>query len=298
MISLTIASIIAQSAIAYPACFAVEDDWGQVFHRPIQGVQLNAQNEIMAVKWNGKELYYLLGYPASNEGVKKGESPIKTTIPSDNQSRTLPPRLKLGKEAFVSTPVATTMVKVSANLDGSIEPAQPSSAPLEAISFSEAAGRSDFSVALSAHDQIGMLHMMRLYFQKIDHRTRQWQYFLLVESEELLRPSAGEATAIATGQLTFAPDGTLAEAAHATQETFAWNTDETERTISLDLSELTQFAADSQVYDLKMDGQGSGQITSLHLDGEGYVQAIYSNGSEKILFVPVPRLCPPDVFSN
>jgi flagellar hook protein FlgE len=57
----------------------------------------------------------------------------------------------------------------------------------------------------------------------------------------------------------------------------------TPQTVSIDMTDATQFGADFGINAMTQDGYASGRMTGFAIDGEGYITGNYSSGQTKVL---------------
>ena len=108
---------------------------------------------------------------------------------------------------------------------------------------------------------------------------------------------------IATGNLTFNSDGTIATPASAINITLPWAAASglSPQTIAFNLGTpgtangLTQYDASSTLYASQSNGALFGALTGVHIDGSGNVVAQFSNGIQKPIYkLPVATFLNPN----
>jgi flagellar hook protein FlgE len=185
----------------------------------------------------------VMGYPASNGSITLG-------------SGVQPIALPLG-QTMASKQTGT--MNIQANLDAS--------APVD----------TSVPAPVTLYDSLGAAHQATVTFTKTG--TNTWSYNIALPAGD----AAG--TAGTTGTLTFDgagnltnPTGTIGGMSFtgltdgASNMSFSWN-----------LNSLTQTASSSNVAGATQDGYGSGSYQEFSVDGNGIVQANFSNGQSQIV---------------
>lgn len=175
----------------------------------------------------------------------------------------------------VVAPVATTKVTIQANLNAAGAP--PSTDTL--------------SVPVHMTDSLGDVHTVTVTFTKSSTATNTWTYDATIPGNDLAGGTPGSNVSImgTPGTLNFNSDGTLAAgstgaislnvaglANGANNLGVTWNPVQSDGT-----SAITQFSQAS-TYEVTVDGNESGQLTSIGIGNGGQVLASYSNGTQKI----------------
>jgi flagellar hook protein FlgE len=187
----------------------------------------------------------VMGYPAANGSI---------TVGSGVQPIVLP----LG-QTMASKQTGT--MNIQANLDASASADATSSVP----------------APVTLYDSLGTAHQATVTFTKTGSNT--WSYNIALPAGD----AAGGAGT--TGTLTFDGAGNLTSptgsiggisftglADGASNMNFSWN-----------LSSLTQTASSSNVAGATQDGYGSGSYQDFSVDGNGVVQANFSNGQSQVI---------------
>ncbi len=185
----------------------------------------------------------VMGYPAANGSI---------TVGSGVQPLVLP----LGQTMASKQ---TGSMNIQANLDAS------------------AGVTSSVPAPVTLYDSLGAAHQATVTFTKTGSNT--WSYNIALPAGD----SAGSAGT--TGTLTFDGAGNLTNPTGsvggisftgltdgASNMTFSWN-----------LSSLTQTASSSNVAGATQDGYGSGSYQDFSVDGNGVVQANFSNGQSQVI---------------
>ena len=185
----------------------------------------------------------VMGYPAANGSI---------TVGSGVQPLVLP----LGQ---IMASKQTGSMDIQANLDAS------------------AGVTSSVPAPVTLYDSLGAAHQATVTFTKTGLNT--WSYNIALPAGE----AAGSAGT--TGTLTFDGAGNLTNPTGsiggisftgltdgASNMTFSWN-----------LNSLTQTASSSNVAGATQDGYGSGSYQDFSVDGNGVVQANFSNGQSQVV---------------
>ena len=163
----------------------------------------------------------------------------------------------------------TENVTLQTNLDSNSE-------ILAAFDIADVEDTSNYSATSTIYDSLGTAHLVTSYFSKTADQI--WDWNLTVDSNDLLAGGVNDLTVLATGTLTFDADGNLTSGGTATTPSLVWaNGSDTNQTITYTF-ETTQFDTDSTIFAQSQDGYTAGEVTSVDIDDEGKVSAIYSNG--------------------
>ncbi len=187
----------------------------------------------------------VMGYPAANGSITVGAGVQPIVLP-------------LG-QTIASKQTGT--INIQANLNASASADATSSVP----------------APVTLYDSLGAAHQATVTFTKTGSNT--WSYNIALPAGD----SAGSAGT--TGTLTFDGAGNLTSptgsiggisftglADGASNMNFSWN-----------LSSLTQTASSSNVAGATQDGYGSGSYQDFSVDGNGIVQANFSNGQSQVI---------------
>jgi flagellar hook protein FlgE len=189
--------------------------------------------------------------------------------------------LQVGNAA--AQPLATANVTLKANLQGDapilapFDPAQPSQT-------------SNFSTTITLYDSLGKSYAAPVYFRNAG--GGQWEWHAMTDGANVQGGTAGVASGIADGQLTFDSQGRLA----AQNQTSNFNplNAVAPQPLNFDFGDptgaggtgllgLTQFAGASAATFVGQDGYESGQLTSIQIDRKGVDQVERMGGN---LFAP------------
>jgi flagellar hook protein FlgE len=185
----------------------------------------------------------VMGYPASNGSITLG-------------SGVQPIALPLG-QTMASKQTGT--MNIQANLDAS--------APVN----------TSVPAPVTLYDSLGAAHQATVTFTKTG--TNTWSYNIALPAGDAAGTAgtAGTLTFDGAGNLTN-PTGTIGGMSFtgltdgASNMSFSWN-----------LNSLTQTASSSNVAGATQDGYGSGSYQEFSVDGNGIVQANFSNGQSQIV---------------
>ena len=147
---------------------------------------------------------------------------------------------------------------------------------LAAFDIADVEDTSNYSATSTIYDSLGTAHLVTSYFSKTADQI--WDWNLTVDSNDLLAGGVNDLTVLATGTLTFDADGNLTSGGTATTPSLVWaNGSDTNQTITYTF-ETTQFDTDSTIFAQSQDGYTAGEVTSVDIDDDGTVSAVYSNG--------------------
>jgi flagellar hook protein FlgE len=195
-----------------------------------------------------------------------------------------------------SAVAATGTLTLRANL-------QASAAPVAYTPGDMAAGNvtPEFAQTVNVYDSQGGARPMQLAFVKTAADT--WAYEITYEGDPADIGGAAN-NPVAEGTITFNADGTLATPASGTASfTVPWaaSTGLTSQAISVNFGTagsaggVTQFDAPSALTSANVDGAPYGALSSVSVDDQGYVTALFDNGIEKKVFkLPVATFANPD----
>lgn len=193
-------------------------------------------------------------------------------------------------------PFPSNQVTMVANLD-SREPV------LAAFDVNAPSTTSNFSTSITVYDSLGSGHLVSLYFRKDTTAStgNTWQYFAVVgaaDAAPVFPATTGVDTVMASGLLTFGPDGTLQNesaityplggfdfSGGATQDqviAFEFGTNVLNEG-GTGLDGVTQFGAVSATLTQRQNGFGSGSLSSVAIDKDGFVTGLFTNGENRTL---------------
>lgn len=252
-----------------PTDVALSGDGFFVVHGALDGVegtfftragQTTVRNDGTLVNQQG---FSMQGYAANPDGTF-GTTLGPITVPTSG----IPPR-------------ATAQMTIGANLDatattptGAWDPANPTTT-------------SNFSTAMTVYDSLGNAHSVNVYFRKTGANT--WEYHALANGSEVTGGTAGRASEIAAGTLTFNTAGALQSTATTAGGTVSFNGARPAQPIAFNfgtpiatggtgLNGMTQFGSPSSVTAQRQDGYGPGDLSNVRVDANGTVNGVFTNG--------------------
>ncbi|HXJ01331.1 MAG TPA: flagellar hook protein FlgE [Micropepsaceae bacterium] len=160
----------------------------------------------------------------------------------------------------------------------------------------------DFEQTINVYDSQGTARPMQLAFVKTAADT--WKYEISYQGNAADIGGAGN-NPIGTGTISFNADGTLSVPPTATLNIpWAASTGLTPQTVTITFGSsgsangVTQFDAPSALTSANVDGAPYGALSSVSVDDQGYVSALFDNGIEKRVFkVPVATFTNPDALA-
>jgi flagellar hook protein FlgE len=237
---------------------------------------------------NGSGMY-LMGWPLDSAG----------NIPTDRNAMQ-----SINVSNLSGKAEATTTMSLQANL-------QASTAAVSGYTPGDmTSGKATpaFQRTISVYDSQGGSQPVQVSYLKTGANT--WSY------EVSYQGNAANITGsnpIATGTMSFNPDGTLANADNSAgtptgsiNVTIPWSAASglSSQTVSLKMGTVgssdgvTQYDSPSTLVSSNVDGALFGNLTGVQVDGEGFVTAQFSNGlSQKIFKLPIATFTNPDGLS-
>jgi len=238
--------------------------------------------------------YFLYGWPIEIAGTPDA-SPTDLTV--------LTPVRVAGLTGLAE---ATTNVGVSANLR-STTPVSPAAATYNAVTNNMASGAvtADFSIPIQIYDSQGGLHTLTVSFLK--RAPNEWFAEVHLPAGDVV-PGGGLVNGqLGTGVLRFTPFGQLDDAASTLPTSFTISQNGvgtgpqwaaalglSTQTIRLDigggsaLGGLTNYDSASILDTSRVDGAAFGALTSVDIEEDGYVRALYANGlTRRIYQIPL-----------
>jgi flagellar hook protein FlgE len=205
------------------------------------------------------------GFPADPAGVVGG-------VPGDLQVGTA-----------ISQPSATTTLTTKGNLkaDAVIPPAWNATDPTNT---------SNFPTSVVIYDSLGQAHQVDTYYRRTGAGT--WEFHSLTDGGGLAGGTAGTATEIASGTLTFDTDGKLSAVTQTssftplnatTPQPLTLNLGDPTSTGGTGLAGLTQTASPSASTFISQDGFAAGTLSNVTVDTSGNVTGAFSNGQTRVL---------------
>lgn len=193
------------------------------------------------------------------------------TIAADGTRQTSIGDLALGGRQ--SPPVATTSAKLTMNLDANatvpaaFDPTNPNTT-------------SNYATSMTVHDSLGAAHHVDVYFRNTGGGA--WEWHAMVDGGELTGGTAGTATEIASGTMTFDPNGKLT-AQTTTASSASFVNAAANQAIAFDFGAATSYAGASTVAASDIDGRASGNLVDLAIADDGKITGVYDNGDRVVL---------------
>jgi flagellar hook protein FlgE len=197
---------------------------------------------------------------------------------------------------ITGTAEATTTASLRINLQASAT----ADAGYAAGDMTAGTATPQYQTGISVFDSQGGSQPLNLSFIKTGANT--WSYEVTYEGDPANIGGAGN-NPIATGDLTFNTDGTIATPASAVALTIPWDPASglAAQTINVNLGTpggadgLTQYDAVSTLYSSNANGALFGALTGVRVDGDGKVIAQFDNGIEKPIYqLPITTFLNPD----
>jgi flagellar hook protein FlgE len=194
---------------------------------------------------------------------------------------------KLGDIRFprALTPAkATSEIKMDLNLDSRI-----TTEKIKTFDPKSPYATADYSTGVEMYDSQGNKHLITFFFNKTADRS--WTYRGLVDGAEVAAGKPGEMAEVVSGNLTFTVDGKL-DTEVQTKSAFNFKGGALQNqlvkvdfgdSITTDkgagLDGTKQYGKESDLMSWAQDGSAAGTISNLSFNDEGYLTAVYSNGS-------------------
>ncbi|MEX2301127.1 MAG: flagellar hook protein FlgE [Bryobacterales bacterium] len=168
-------------------------------------------------------------------------------------------------------PIATTEISMRLNLDAS------------------AAAGAAFSVPAEIVDSLGATHIVTFNFTKTS--ATDWDYDVMIPGEDLTSGTAGTPSSLATGTITFGPDGQItAPAAPGITPVAITGFTNGAADVAMDWnlfngtdSMLTQFSQQSAVSSVSQNGEVPAEMINLEITQGGLVVARFTGGREQVV---------------
>ena len=164
-------------------------------------------------------------------------------------------------------PNATTEIILGANLDSqAVVPATAPFDPADNTSFNN-------TTATTVYDSLGGAHLLQVYFVKTA-AANAWESHTIVDGNAISGPdpvsfdTAGSLAVPAGGIITLPP--------------FVPTPGTDPLSVSIDMSQTTQFGAPFGVNQLTQNGFTTGRLAGLDIDSEGVVFARFTNGKSEV----------------
>jgi len=202
--------------------------------------------------------------------------------------------LQVGSATAPAKP--TDSITVRGNLDATAKPmenADPTAVPpYPGWTATDAKKTSNFSTSMVVYDSLGKPVQLDIYFCM--DSVGNWKYHAITDGANLTGGTAGTATEVASGTLTFDSEGKLVSnvpdtglsfdpinATPGQQLTFNFGTGTSIGGSGLD--GLTQYAASSAMSFVTQAGFASGSLNRLSITSDGKITGGFTNGQSRVL---------------
>ncbi len=190
--------------------------------------------------------------------------------------------LKVGASASAPNPTANVTLKGNLQADAAIitaawNPAKPGDT-------------SNFSTSTTVYDALGKAHQVDVYFRRTG--AGAWEWHALTDGAGITGGTAGTASEIATGTMTFDTTGKLSASTQTgtfnpigttNPQPLTFNFGKSTASGGTGLDGFTQFASTSAVTFLNQDGYASGQLARISVDGTGTIIGAFTNGQSRAI---------------
>lgn len=226
--------------------------------------------------------YSVLGFPANGTGALaplnlKGASSSATTTTGVSISGNIDASSTEDIDIDRLTGTAPSLQATNAGTDGTAN----------TLTYADLSGAAAFQTALDVVDSLGRAHTMTVFFFKDDSASNSWTAAAYVNSEDvdpLGTLESGEPRFLGSTAMTFGTNGSVTTGGTITATNIPWNNgSDVTGDITIDLSQFTQFAANSNVNAISQNGQGVGAVTSVSISGNGEIFALLDNGENTVI---------------
>jgi flagellar hook protein FlgE len=181
--------------------------------------------------------------------------------------------------------IPTTEVEFGVNLN-SEEPVGPAWDP------TNPSDTSDFVHNVTTYDSLGASHELTVYYRKSG--AGAWEWHAMADGGELTGGTAGVATEVAGGTLTFTTNGALDQETN-NPVSINWVDATPGQVINFNfgtsitgeggtgLDGTTQFANKSAHVKLEQNGYGAGTVAAIEIERDGTITGVFSNGQQRTL---------------
>lgn len=213
------------------------------------------------------------------QGYTIDPSGVRSTTPGD-----------LDLSSRQSPAVATTNAKMTLNLDST------SATPALPWDPANPGTTANYTTSMTAYDSLGNAHQVQVSFR--DNGGGNWEWHATTDGAGLTGGTAGTATEIASGTMTFNTDGSLqSQATTASSANFLnatpgqvinFNFGDDIASGGTGRAGTTQYAATSSVSATDINGRASGKLTDVAVNSDGSITGTFDNGdSAKIAQVAI-----------
>lgn len=189
--------------------------------------------------------------------------------------------LKVSTNTASPQPTGNITVRANLNADEVVPAAWNAATP---------AATSNFTTSTGIFDSLGASHQVDVYFRK--SAAGAWEWHAMTDGGGLNGGTAGTATEIAAGTMTFGTNGELTNMTTTTNnftplgattpQALAFNFG-TATPGGTGLDGITQFSATSAASFISQDGYASGELSSVTVDSQGQLVGAFSNGQTRVL---------------
>jgi flagellar hook protein FlgE len=236
--------------------FVVQDPSGNTLYTRAGNFQLDANGNLVTATGQ-----YVQGWTAQNGVVDTSVAIGDITIPSN----------------ALQTPSATQNFSLSMNLDAAGVVGQPSGS---------------FTAPVQVVDSLGVTHDLTVNFTET--AAGSWSYTVNIPGADLTSGTPGTPSSVATGTLTFGPNGILTAPAAPAQVPISitgLSDGANDMTINWNLATdggngspvVTQYSAASAVSASTQDGVPASQVTQVSIANGGAITAQFSNGNQLVI---------------
>lgn len=173
---------------------------------------------------------------------------------------------------------ATSSIKMTSNLDA--RATAPTVAFPGAIPTAPDAKSYNYTNSTTVYDSLGVDHLMTYYYVKKAAPANTWDVYTAIDGQPNPNPPAAW-TPFTT--LTFDTAGKVTAPTAAVNFTQTLTNGASNLSISVDVTNFTQFAGAYSNDELVVDGFSNGVLTGINTTREGIVEAQYSNGQRKTI---------------
>jgi flagellar hook protein FlgE len=165
--------------------------------------------------------------------------------------------------------VATSKITVRANLSAD--------APIQVFDPTQPIASTTFSSTTGVFDPLGHFVTVDIFWNKSAFGV--WEFHATVEGQHAQGSYPGDLVQIATGTLSFDPNGRLTEVTQRSN----WNLPDQTEQLSFSFEGVTQFAGPSATIFISQDGSAASVRTDLTVNQRGEVIASFSSGVSRVL---------------
>jgi flagellar hook protein FlgE len=229
---------------------------------------------------NGQFVTDKNGYLVNQEGLRVQGMQAD---PQGNVSSGILGDLQVGTATAPAKP--TDQITVEGNLDATATPTESTWDP------TNASNTSNFSTSMEVYDSLGKPVQLNIYFCM--NASGDWNYHAVTDGANLTGGTAGTATEVATGELTFDTSGHLVantttlnsfnpvNATNPQPLTFNFGTGTAGG--GTGLNGITQYASASAASFVTQAGFTSGSLSGLSIGSDGTITGAFTNGQSRVL---------------